>query len=106
MSDRLDELQEWYASQCNGDWEHSCGVTILTSDNPAWNVTVDLAGTDMDGAVMAEVSHDNGHGEWMRCNITDNQFGGVGDPSKLGAILDQFFALASAHGWRRRGPAD
>lgn len=43
--DTLQELQRWYRSQCNGDWEHSYGVKIDTLDNPGWSVTVELADT-------------------------------------------------------------
>ena len=27
-------IEKWYANNCNGDWEHSYGITIETLDNP------------------------------------------------------------------------
>ncbi|MFE4959105.1 Imm53 family immunity protein [Streptomyces sp. NPDC056653] len=30
----LDWLQNRYAQQCDGDWEHEWGVKIATLDNP------------------------------------------------------------------------
>lgn len=36
--DGVTRLAQWYASQCNGEWEHSNGLTIVTTDNPGWVV--------------------------------------------------------------------
>ena len=32
----------WYKTNCDGDWEHSYGITLQTLDNPGWHLTVDL----------------------------------------------------------------
>jgi len=45
----LAELQRWYESQCNEDWEHQYGVKIDTLDNPGWSVIIDLDDTDLEG---------------------------------------------------------
>lgn len=29
-------LDDFYQRHCNGEWEHSYGVTIATCDNPGW----------------------------------------------------------------------
>lgn len=42
-------LQEWYYSQCDGDWEHCYGVKIYASDNPGWCVNIDMLGTSVEG---------------------------------------------------------
>jgi hypothetical protein len=34
MGEILPWLQGWYATQCDGDWEHEYGVSIETLDNP------------------------------------------------------------------------
>jgi hypothetical protein len=36
----LRQIQDWYKSQCNGEWEHSCGLSIETLDNPGWRVQI------------------------------------------------------------------
>lgn len=38
-------LERWYASQCNGEWEHSYGVWIDSLDNPGWQVRISLRET-------------------------------------------------------------
>ena len=45
----VSSLEEWYARQCNGDWEHHYGVRVETIDNPGWRVRIDLAETRKDG---------------------------------------------------------
>jgi hypothetical protein len=42
-------LQEWYASVCDGDWEHSYGIRIKTTDNPGWVLVVDPEHTSLRG---------------------------------------------------------
>lgn len=37
-------LQNWFAVQCDGVWEHAHGIKIDTLDNPGWTVHVDLEG--------------------------------------------------------------
>lgn len=38
----IDRLEDWYQSNCDGDWEHGFGVTIESLDNPGWSLTADL----------------------------------------------------------------
>ena len=72
-STSLTELQAWYRSQCNDDWEHSYGVKIETLDNPGWSVTVDLTETELQdrefkpvarGAIAHDLNQDR---DWIVC---------------------------------------
>jgi Immunity protein 53 len=83
-------LQSWYQAQANGEWERFHGVTIETLDTPAWMVTVDLAGTPLDGRSMATVQAERSAGDWMLCEVEHNQFCGQGDSQKLVTILEIF----------------
>ena len=56
MADPLTQLQQWYLSNCNGDWEHTYGVSIGTLDNPGWSVKIELTGTPCDGRDLARKS--------------------------------------------------
>jgi len=58
-------LQSWYAGQCNGEWEHTRGVTIESLDNPGWMLVVDLAETHLAGAQFEPVKVRNGDEDWM-----------------------------------------
>jgi hypothetical protein len=94
-------LQNWYAAQCDGDWEHSYGVQIETLDNPGWYVVINLADTPLEGATFQPVderhrSEDN----WIDCRLVEEHplrvrvggpyFAGAGGSHNLSEILHTF----------------
>jgi len=88
-------LEQWYSSQCNGDWEHQFGLKIETLDNPGWSVTIDLVETELEDKPFPEL-RDNYEDEddWMRCRRTATAFEGVSGPHRLADILQVFFEWA------------
>jgi hypothetical protein len=48
MKETIERLQDWYKLNCDGDWEHSYGVSITTLDNSGWSIKIDLAETCLD----------------------------------------------------------
>ncbi|MGT2440121.1 Imm53 family immunity protein [Bradyrhizobium betae] len=54
--DVLERLERWYAAQCNGDWEHTYGITIETLDNPGWSFKVELRDTYLSGRMFVEIA--------------------------------------------------
>lgn len=44
----VDWLSSWYRKECNGDWEHTYGISIQTLDNPGWSVRIDLLDTSFE----------------------------------------------------------
>lgn len=99
----LTRLQQWYAKQCNGSWEHSLGVLIETCDNPGWWVKVNLKGTDLQDVGYLEIAenvnaaHFAQGPEWLNCRIEDGTWHGAGDQTKLERILELFLDWAEAH---------
>ncbi len=85
-------LEEWYKSQCDGDWEHLFGVKIDTLDNPGWQITIDLVDTELENKkyVGYEVINNEEDDDWIFCCVKDGCFEGAGDPSKLEEILQRF----------------
>ena len=96
-------LQSWFQAQANGEWERVRGVTIETLDTPGWMVTIDLAGTQLDGRMMTSIQKERSQSDWLVCEVEQNQFRGQGDSQKLVAILDIFQRWASASS---TGPAE
>ena len=91
MDDPISWLQDWYAAQCDGDWEHAYGVEIRTLDNPGWTVAVDLSGTTMEGARFDEVDERwRSEGDWIDCRVEGDRFRGAGGPRNLLEILRVF----------------
>ncbi len=64
---------------CDGDWEHTYGITVSTSDNPGWIVDIDIEGTPLEGAPFAQVSQGAGDDRnFLHCIVRDGQFQGRG----------------------------
>ena len=83
-------LQSWYQAQATGAWERIRGVTIETLDTPGWMVTIDLAGTAIEGRSMAALQNERSPSDWLLCEVEQNQFRGQGDSQKLLVILEIF----------------
>jgi len=107
MSVTLSRLQNWYHSQCNGEWEHSWGITIGTLDNPGWSVEIDLIETQLNGAEFAGHSYgvgddsDQSSDEWIDCRVEGEKFLGFGGPEKLEEIMTIFLDWADSDPNRR-----
>lgn len=52
MTDLITRLQDWYISNCDGDWEHDYGIQLQTLDNPGWLVRIDLTGTEKEDLII------------------------------------------------------
>ncbi|HTQ15149.1 MAG TPA: immunity 53 family protein [Rhizomicrobium sp.] len=87
--DELAWLMDWYASECNGDWEHQYGVAIETLDNPGWSIRIDLAETALTDRAFAIVSQD-GDASWWHCSIRDGIWTGACGPRDLPRVLSLF----------------
>ncbi len=92
MSDinALEWLQDWYASQCDGEWEHASGVKIDTLDNPGWSVEIDLAGTTFADKTAGPLNLERSKDDWLMASIVDGKFKGYGDPHRLAQIILAF----------------
>jgi hypothetical protein len=83
-------LQEWYAGNCDGEWEHAFGIKIETLDNPGWLVKIALNETKYEGKFDFKMENDNGDDDWIACTINSFEFEGGGDMYKLGEIIGVF----------------
>jgi hypothetical protein len=86
----LEALQEWYQSQCDGDWEHEFGIEITTVDNPGWSVSISLAETPLEGRVFTPVNRPQGGEDWIFCRVEDSIFRGSGGARNLVEIIHIF----------------
>ena len=92
----LAELQDWYLSQCNGDWEHGFGVTIGTFDNPGWHLEINLRDTALENKPFPTIEKGTGADsidddpDWFICRIKDGKFDSVCGPKHLATVLRIF----------------
>jgi len=90
VSDVISWLGNFYASNCNGDWEHEFGIAIETLDNPGWSVSVDLERTELTGLSFERMEIERSQQDWVRCWIENGAWKGFGGPRNLQEILQVF----------------
>ncbi|MDJ0743297.1 MAG: immunity 53 family protein [Xenococcaceae cyanobacterium MO_167.B27] len=83
-------LQNWYESQCDGDWEHTYGIEIKTLDNSGWLILVDLLETELEDYDFQDISVQTSDNDWISCLINNGKFQGAGGSLNLLEILDIF----------------
>ena len=85
----LIRLQNWYHSNCNGDWEHNYGISIETLDNPGWTIKIELTNTNLED-LNYEKRIENGDLDWFFIKANEKVFEASGDPQKLTTIITIF----------------
>ena len=89
----LQWLQEWYLSNCDGEWEHGFGIKIESSDNPGWIVEISTINTTLEGVVLPYELIELSSSDWFGVELQDILFRGVGDASKLDFLISKFKEL-------------
>ncbi|EHQ90113.1 hypothetical protein DesyoDRAFT_3073 [Desulfosporosinus youngiae DSM 17734] len=84
-------LEDWYYSNCDGDWEHLYGVTISTLDNPGWTIKIELLETFMETKQFQAIKHFRTEEDWIDCKVTNGVFTGCGGPRNLEEIIRIFY---------------
>ena len=92
----LERLQAWYLAHCDGEWEHTFGVSIDTLDNPGWIVDIDLTGTSLASRPFVAVARgmEPNETDWVSCKVESAKFQGAGGASNLAEILGIFLDWA------------
>lgn len=85
----LTRLQSWYKLNCNGDWEHTFGISIETMDNPGWAVKIDLSETALD-KLQFERTVSISEFDWMSIKVKDKVLEAFCDSTKLNEVLKIF----------------
>ncbi|MGL1935698.1 MAG: immunity 53 family protein [Fibrobacterales bacterium] len=92
MINIIERLQEWYRSNCNGDWEHSFGVSIDTLDNPGWIIKFDLQDTSLQAAIVNQSNENpNNPLDWYFIKTDNSVLEIMCGPSNLDQVLNIFF---------------
>jgi hypothetical protein len=90
----LERIQAWHKTQVERGRDLSLGVRIETlRERPGWSVQIDLAGTALSGLKLAPYKEGTTDRDWLAYRIKDDQFEGIGDPTKLQALLFAFLDL-------------
>ena len=93
--DVLERIQAWHKAQCERGRDLKLGVHIESiEEKPGWSVRIDLAGTPLSGLTLAQYREGATERDWLAYRIKDDVFEGIGDPTKLHALLFAFLELA------------
>ena len=96
---QLSEIQSWYKSHCDGEWEHQYGIMIETIDNPGWIVKIDLQGTGLIAKKFDELKVNYDHdSDWIICKKDEKHFEAACGPTKLSEVLSHFLQWAHSEG--------
>ena len=86
----LEWLSNWFTAECNGDWEHENGISIITVDNPGWSITIDLENTNLEHLEIENDTIERSENDWYFFEIKNKKFRAAGDLTKLAFLLTKF----------------
>ncbi|MES2325459.1 MAG: immunity 53 family protein [Pseudomonadota bacterium] len=86
-------IEAWYKGRCDGDWEHSYGVSITTLDNPGWLVEIDLVETPWGHVTTRFLRSERTDSDWVQSEVKNGRFVGSGGVANLGEILQIFLQI-------------
>jgi len=86
----LSLLERWYASQCNGKWEHGYGIHIDTLDNPGWSIRISLQDTRRQDSVLERKSIERTENDWIQYWIEKQKFHVACGPLNLSEAVEIF----------------
>ncbi|KAF3361873.1 Uncharacterized protein PHSC3_001640 [Chlamydiales bacterium STE3] len=86
----LKQLQEWYAQQCDGDWEYLHGIKITTIDRPGLKVKINVSDTELEDKPFDPISRKKSNDDWLQCSVINQSFEGYGGQRNLIEILQIF----------------
>jgi len=90
----LERIQAWHKAQLERGRDLSLGVRIETlRERPGWSVQIDLSGTPLSGLKLSPYREGATERDWLAYRIKDDRFEGIGDPTKLQALLFAFLDL-------------
>jgi hypothetical protein len=95
--DAVSLLQEWYSTQCNGDWEHQWGIEIGTLDNLGWTLEIDLIETQAEQRALERVTIERSEHDWIVYWVENKKFKARMGPKNLAEAIQIF------HNWFESG---
>ena len=80
-------LEEWYESNCDGDWEHQFGISIETLDNPGWLVKLNVNYTLYENIPFDDIEINRSEHDWVMLSKRGNRIECAGGPRNLEELL-------------------
>lgn len=90
MKDDLFWLMLWFASQCDGDWEHSYAIILETEYPAEWSLTINLSQTELENQHFDKIHTKFNDHNWVECSVQDNKFIGKCSAVKVLDMIHTF----------------
>ncbi|MDP1834608.1 MAG: Imm53 family immunity protein [Chlamydiales bacterium] len=89
-------MQNWYHSQCDGEWEYSCILCMQTLDFPGWSIDIDVDETSLAARKFPSISIHESSSQWIDCWKEDSpsKFKGRCSSNKVLEVLAIFHRWA------------
>ena len=81
-------LEDWYDSNCDGDWEHTFGAEIGTLDNPGWRLRLNVSETMYENVAFVDIIINRTDSDWVHCRKIDGNIDCAGGSKNLGEMLE------------------
>lgn len=91
--DMLTWLENWYESQCDGEWEHNDGIEIKTIDNPGWSINIYLVDTNVNIIDVTPILIEINEYRWVSYSIDKGYFIAYGGTYDLNILIRIFKLL-------------
>ena len=86
----LNWIQDWFKSNCDGEWEKGEVIQITTLDTPGWEVEIDISKTSVANLEIKWILNEINRQDWYGVKVENQKFLAAGDASKLIFLLDLF----------------
>jgi Immunity protein 53 len=94
-SSTLARLQAWYASMCNGCWEHTYGINISNIDNPGWQLRIELHDSYLAERELDPITvQRSDESDWVAYKREKLEFVAFGGPHNLDEMINFFLDWA------------
>lgn len=92
--DVLRELERWYLARCDGNWEHSHNIEVVTVDHPGWSVVVPLEETPLERVPYDRFEAKRSEDDWLECWRDEQHFQAICGPLSLEETIGTFLDWA------------
>ena len=97
--DALTWLQDWFADNCDGDWEGQWNVQLTSTDDPGWFLSIPVQDTILENRPFKRIDHNKKTDQhWWICQVGEGHFLAACGLRDLAAVVGIFRDWVKAAG--------
>ena len=83
-------IENWFKNNCDGTWEKGFGIQITSTNNPGWELEIDLSNTSLANITIDWILNEKSSEDWYGVKIDNQKFSATGDAGKLNFLFEIF----------------